>query len=132
MGGGEPRRESEDPRRTLGPLCFPTCKQRFHKCPQRAAFLLTPRDEFVLKRDIGRAYERDFHDIGWGVTISRPLVVSRMTSTIDVQICEKVLDIGIGLGKKYTIFSHINYKELYIKNIKPQLDIIAEEYSPLE
>lgn len=30
------------------------------------AFLLTPRDEFVLKRDIGRAYERDFHDIGWG------------------------------------------------------------------
>ena len=36
------------------------------------AFLLTPRDEFVLKRDIGRAYERDFHDIGWGVTISGP------------------------------------------------------------
>src|SRR5690242_18253350 len=34
------------------------------------AFLLTPRDEFVLKRDIGRAYERDFHDIGFGVTIS--------------------------------------------------------------
>src|SRR5262245_22038906 len=28
------------------------------------AFLLTPRDEFVLKRDIARAYERDFHDIG--------------------------------------------------------------------
>ena len=28
------------------------------------AFLLTPRDEFVLKRDISRAYERDFHDIG--------------------------------------------------------------------
>src|SRR5438477_12093894 len=37
------------------------------------AFLLTPRDEFVLKRDIGRAYERDFHDIGFGVTISVPL-----------------------------------------------------------
>src|SRR5512138_642538 len=56
------------------------------------AFLLTPRDEFVLKRDIGRAYERDFHDIGWGVTISGPLVVSRMTSTIDVQMGEKVLE----------------------------------------
>ena len=56
------------------------------------AFLLTPRDEFVLKRDISRAYERDFHDIGWGVTISGPLVVSRMTSTIDVQMGEKVLE----------------------------------------
>jgi protein-L-isoaspartate(D-aspartate) O-methyltransferase len=49
------------------------------------AFLLTPRDEFVLKRDIARAYERDFHDIGFRVTISGPLVVSRMTSTVDVQ-----------------------------------------------
>jgi len=47
------------------------------------AFLLTPRDEFVLKRSIPVAYERDFHDIGFGVTISGPLVVSRMTSTID-------------------------------------------------
>src|SRR5215813_15337068 len=52
------------------------------------AFLLTPRDEFVLKRDIARAYERDFHDIGYGVTISGPLVVSRMTSTVDVQFGE--------------------------------------------
>src|SRR6195256_6698747 len=39
------------------------------------AFLLTPRDEFVLKRDISRAYERDFHDIGWGGANSGPLVV---------------------------------------------------------
>ena len=62
------------------------------------AFLLTPRDEFVLKRDIVRAYERDFHDIGFGVTISGPLVVSRMTSTIDVQPGEKVLEIGTGSG----------------------------------
>src|SRR5262249_15666518 len=46
------------------------------------AFLLAPRDEFVLKGDIARAYERDFHDIGFGVTISGPLVVSRMTSTL--------------------------------------------------
>jgi protein-L-isoaspartate(D-aspartate) O-methyltransferase len=30
------------------------------------AFLLTLRDEFVLKRDISRAYDRDFHDIGFG------------------------------------------------------------------
>src|SRR4051812_30907146 len=119
MGGGEPRRESEDPRRTLGPLCFPTCKQRFHKCPQRAAFLLTPRDEFVLKRDIGRAYERDFHDIGWGVTISGPLVVSRMTSTIDVQMGEKVLEIGTGSGNQSAYLSNLTDKVWTIEIIKP-------------
>ena len=71
------------------------------------AFLLTPRDEFVLKRDISRAYERDFHDIGFGVTISGPLVVSRMTSTIDVQPGEKVLEIGTGSG----------YQSAYLANL---------------
>src|SRR5262249_28926630 len=37
------------------------------------AFLLTPRDEFVLKRDIAPPYERDFHDLGFAVTIPAPL-----------------------------------------------------------
>ena len=74
------------------------------------AFLLTPRDEFVLKRDIQRAYERDFHDIGWGVTISGPLVVSRMTSTIDVQMGEKVLEIGTGSGNQSAYLSNLTDK----------------------
>ena len=83
------------------------------------AFLLTPRDEFVLKRDIGRAYERDFHDIGWGVTISGPLVVSRMTSTIDVQMGEKVLEIGTGSGNQSAYLSNLTDKVWTIEIIKP-------------
>src|SRR5262249_23012353 len=78
------------------------------------AFLLTPRDEFVLKRDVARAYERDFHDIGWGVTISGPLVVSRMTSTIDVQPGEKALEIGTGSGNQSADLSHRNDNVLTI------------------
>ena len=83
------------------------------------AFLLTPRDEFVLKRDIGRAYERDFHDIGWGVTISGPLVVSRMTSTIDVQMGERVLEIGTGSGNQSAYLSNLTDKVWTIEIIKP-------------
>jgi protein-L-isoaspartate(D-aspartate) O-methyltransferase len=83
------------------------------------AFLLTPRDEFVLKRDISRAYERDFHDIGWGVTISGPLVVSRMTSTIDVQMGEKVLEIGTGSGNQSAYLSNLTDKVWTIEIIKP-------------
>ena len=83
------------------------------------AFLLTPRDEFVLKRDIVRAYERDFHDIGWGVTISGPLVVSRMTSTIDVQQGEKVLEIGTGSGNQSAYLANLTDKVWTIEIIKP-------------
>jgi len=83
------------------------------------AFLLTPRDEFVLKRDIPRAYERDFHDIGFGVTISGPLVVSRMTSTIDVQFGEKVLEIGTGSGNQSAYLANLTDKVWTIEIIKP-------------
>jgi len=83
------------------------------------AFLLTPRDEFVMKRDISRAYDRDFHDIGFGVTISGPLVVSRMTSTIDVQFGEKVLEIGTGSGNQSAYLANLTDKVWTIEIIKP-------------
>jgi protein-L-isoaspartate(D-aspartate) O-methyltransferase len=83
------------------------------------AFLLTPRDEFVLKRDIARAYERDFHDIGFGVTISGPLVVSRMTSTVDVQLGEKVLEVGTGSGYQSAYLANLTDKVWSIEIIKP-------------
>src|SRR5215467_11229462 len=75
------------------------------------AFLLTPRDEFVL--------ERDFHDIGFGVTISGPLVVSRMTSTVDVQLGEKVLEIGTGSGYQAAYLANLTDKVWSIEIIKP-------------
>src|SRR6266540_939753 len=101
------------------------------------AFLLTPRDEFVLKRDTVRAYERDFHDIGWGVTISGPLVVSRMTSTIDVQMGEKVLEIGTGSGNQSAYLSNLTDKVWTVEIIKPLAertrgiydDLIARGYT---
>src|ERR1043166_7037393 len=101
------------------------------------AFLLTPRDEFVLKRDIGRAYERDFHDIGFGVTSPGPLVVSRMTSTVDVQFGEKVLEVGTGSGYQSAYLSNLTDKVWSIEIIKPLAertrgvhdDLISRGYS---
>jgi protein-L-isoaspartate(D-aspartate) O-methyltransferase len=95
------------------------------------AFLLTPRDEFVTKRDIARAYERDFLDIGYGVTISGPLVVSRMTSTIDVQPGEKVLEIGTGSGYQSAYLSNLTDKVWTIEIIKPLAERTRSVYDNL-
>jgi protein-L-isoaspartate(D-aspartate) O-methyltransferase len=95
------------------------------------AFLLTPRDEFVLKHDISRAYERDFHDIGFGVTISGPLVVSRMTSTIDVQLGEKVLEIGTGSGYQSAYLANLTDKVWSIEIIKPLAERTRALYDDL-
>jgi hypothetical protein len=119
MGDGEPRQESEDPAARWDRYVFLRANNDFINARNGRAFLLTPRDEFVLKRNIGRAYDRDFHDIGWGVTISGPLVVSRMTSTIDVQMGEKVLEIGTGSGNQSAYLSNLTDKVWTIEIIKP-------------
>jgi protein-L-isoaspartate(D-aspartate) O-methyltransferase len=85
----------------------------------KRAFLLTPREEFCLKRNLDRAYDNAFLDIGYGVTISGPHVVGRMTSSIDVQRGEKVLEIGTGSGYQSAYLSHLTDKVWTIEIIKP-------------
>jgi protein-L-isoaspartate(D-aspartate) O-methyltransferase len=83
------------------------------------AFLLTPREEFVLTRNRARAYDHAFLDIGYGVTISGPHLVGRMTSTIDVQPNERVLEIGTGSGYQSAVLSHLTSQVYTIEIIDP-------------
>jgi protein-L-isoaspartate(D-aspartate) O-methyltransferase len=85
----------------------------------KRAFLMTPREEFTLKRNQARAYDHAFLDIGFGVTISGPHVVSRMTSTLDVKFGEKVLEIGTGSGYQSAYLSNLTDKVWTIEIIKP-------------
>jgi len=62
------------------------------------AFLMVPREEFVTRANLALAYEWHHLDIGYGVTITGPHTVARMTNTIDPKRGEKVLEIGTGSG----------------------------------
>ena len=81
--------------------------------------MLTPREEFVLDRNRDRAYESAFLDIGYGVTISGPHLVGRMTSTIDVQPTDRVLEIGTGSGYQSAVLSHLTDQVYSIEIIDP-------------
>jgi len=83
------------------------------------AFLLTPREEFVLRQNIGRVYDHAFLDIGYGVTISGPHVVGRMTSSIDVRFGDKVLEIGTGSGYQSAYLANLTDKVYSIEIIRP-------------
>ena len=85
----------------------------------KRAFLMTPREEFVLKQNLGRVYDHAFLDIGYGVTISGPHVVSRMTSSIDVKHGDKVLEIGTGSGYQSAYLSNLTDKVWSIEIIRP-------------
>jgi protein-L-isoaspartate(D-aspartate) O-methyltransferase len=101
------------------------------------AFLLTPREAFVRKANLARAYDNAFLDIGYGVTISGPHLVGRMTSTIDVKKGEKVLEVGTGSGYQSAYLANLTDKVWSIEII-PALaertrgvydDLIARGYT---
>jgi protein-L-isoaspartate(D-aspartate) O-methyltransferase len=104
------------------------------------AFLMTPREEFTLKRNQGRAYDHAFLDIGFGVTISGPHVVGRMTSALDVKLGERVLEIGTGSGYQSAYLANLTNKVWTIEIIKSLAErtravldgLIARGYSEYE
>jgi len=97
----------------------------------KRAFLLTPREKFVLQQNLGRAYVNDFLDIGFGVTISGPHIVGRMTSNIDPKLGEKVLEIGTGSGYQSAYLAHLTYNVYTIEIIKPLAERTRGVYESL-
>jgi len=103
----------------------------------KRAFLMTPRERFVTKPNLPRAYDNAYLDIGFGVTISGPHLVGRMTSNIDVNQGHKVLEVGTGSGYQSGYLSHLTDQVYTIEIIKKLAErtrgvydgLIAEGYS---
>ena len=85
----------------------------------KRAYLMTPREEFVTAKNLERAYDTHFLDIGFGVTITGPHSVARMTNTLDIAKGDKVLEIGTGSGYQSAYLSNLTDKVWSIEIIKP-------------
>jgi protein-L-isoaspartate(D-aspartate) O-methyltransferase len=97
----------------------------------KRAFLLTPREEFCLPESRAVIYDVNYHDIGFGVTITGPRVVARMTSSIEVKMGEKVLEIGTGSGYQSAYLANLTDKVWTIEIIKPLADRTRGRYDAL-
>ena len=75
------------------------------------AYLMTPREDFVTPENRDRAYEWHHLNIGFGVTITGPHTVARMTNTLRVGRSDRVLEIGTGSG----------YQSAYLANLTPNV-----------
>ncbi len=84
-----------------------------------AAFSLTPREEFSRKMNRGLAYRHAALIIGYGVTMSGPHLMGRMTTALDVQPGEKVLEIGTGSGCQSAYLANLTDKVYTIEIIEP-------------
>ena len=97
----------------------------------KRAFLLTPREEFCLPESRSIIYDVNYHDIGFGVTITGPRVVGRMTSSIEVKRDEKVLEVGTGSGYQSAYLSNLTSKVWTIEIIKPLAERTRSRYDAL-
>ncbi|HLG47059.1 MAG TPA: protein-L-isoaspartate O-methyltransferase, partial [Reyranella sp.] len=97
------------------------------------AFLMTPREEFAAINPAihQRAYDNNFLDIGYGVTMSGPHLQGRMTNVIDVKRGEKVLEVGTGSGVQSAYIANLTENAYTIEIIKPLADRTRGVYDKL-
>ena len=90
-----------------------------------------PRDKFVDSSLEAKAYDNTPLPIGYGQTISQPLIVALMTDVLDLSPTDRVLEIGSGSGYQAAILSHI-VKEVYtIEVVEPLGKMVAERFESL-
>ena len=82
-------------------------------------FLRAPREHFVREKNEKRAYDDSWLPIGYGATITDPDVVAMMTTTLNIQPDNKVLEIGTGSGYQSAILSNISNHVYSIEIIEP-------------
>ncbi|MGA1847393.1 protein-L-isoaspartate(D-aspartate) O-methyltransferase [Deferribacter abyssi] len=118
------------------------------------AFVKIPRHYFVDEALHKLAYKDEALPIGFGQTISKPSIVAKMTSLLDPNPSDKILEIGTGSGFQAAILSRLvsevftverisslylrasnNIRKLFINNVRFKIDngkIGWEEHAPFD
>jgi protein-L-isoaspartate(D-aspartate) O-methyltransferase len=85
-----------------------------------------PRHEFVPSEYLSLAYNDHPLPIGYGQTISQPYIVALMTSSLQIEAGDKVLEIGTGSGYQAAVLAELD-TEIFTIEIIPELAKSAQE-----
>src|SRR3990172_3493624 len=95
------------------------------------AFRRVPREEFVPE-DLRRfAYDNRPLPIGYGQTISQPLIVGLMTEALLLQGSESVLEVGTGSGYQSAILSQLAAHVVTVERVAALAEAAAERLARL-
>ncbi|MBL95318.1 MAG: protein-L-isoaspartate O-methyltransferase [Magnetovibrio sp.] len=85
-----------------------------------------PRERFVSKELIDKAYDNTPLPIGLGQTISQPYIVGFMTDILNIFSGARVLEVGTGSGYQAAVLATLNAK-VYTVEILPDLSKRAKK-----
>lgn len=80
----------------------------------------TPREDFVPEAQRPYAYANRPLPIGYGQTISQPLIVALMTQLLDIEAGDRVFELGTGSGYQAAVLGRMG-AEVYSVEIVPEL-----------
>jgi protein-L-isoaspartate(D-aspartate) O-methyltransferase len=92
----------------------------------RDAVRSVPRHRFVPTEQRPYAYENRPLPIGYGQTISQPLIVATMTELLGVEPGDRVFELGTGSGYQAAVLAAMG-GEVYSMEIVPELGARARE-----
>ena len=95
------------------------------------AIARVPREEFLPEEMRQSAYENMPLPIGYGQTISQPLIVAMMTEALLLNGSEKVLEIGTGSGYQTALLSQLAKHVVTVERIPPLAERAARVLSGL-
>jgi protein-L-isoaspartate(D-aspartate) O-methyltransferase len=90
-----------------------------------------PREQFLGKDFVRRAYEDSALPIGSGQTISQPFTVAYMTQALHLKQGEKVLEIGTGSGYQAAILAEMGCRVFTIERHLPLLQSAQKRFEAL-
>lgn len=79
-----------------------------------------PRHKFVPDQLQSKAYDNTALPIGYGQTISQPLIVAHMTELLEIEPGDKILEIGTGSGYQAAVLAELT-ANVYTIEIVPEL-----------
>jgi protein-L-isoaspartate(D-aspartate) O-methyltransferase len=91
-----------------------------------AALRNAPRHEFVPENLQMKAYANSPLPIGYGQTISQPLIVGHMTELLEIEPGDRILEIGTGSGYQAAVLAELT-PHVYTIEIIPELANRASE-----
>ena len=78
-----------------------------------------PRHRFVPEEYQHLAYADNPLPIGYGQTISQPYIVALMTQELDVEVGDKILEVGTGSGYQAAVLGELDLEVFTIEIIEP-------------
>lgn len=95
------------------------------------AIRAVPRERFVPKDLRWTAYDNRPLPIGYGQTISQPLMVAMMTQALQLTGNEKVLEIGTGSGYQAALLAELALEVITVERIAPLAERARERLAEL-